>query len=255
VCVSSVCVVAKKKLLAMLLLSTCKQIIKYMMGREIIMENYCRKRSTLVQAISPKSIVIAATMTSFRPMCCNDLFKFNHINLDPLTETYNVSFYLQYLSTWPGYCSTFEDPSGRLMGYILGKAEGNEDLWHGHVTAVTVSPEFRRLGVAKKLMSELEEISKTVYNAYFVDLFVRASNALAIQMYHNMGYIVYRRVLGYYAGSDEEDAFGKTFTKILASVKCNCLYITDMRKALPRDETGKSIIPLTHPITPDQLEW
>jgi hypothetical protein len=29
----------------------------------------------------------------------------------------------------------------------------------------------------------------------------------------------------------------------------------DMRKALPRDVEKKSIIPLDHPITPDQLEW
>lgn len=63
-------------------------------------------------------------------------------------------------------------------------------------------------------MAELEEVSRTVYNAYFVDLFVRASNALAIQMYHNMGYVVYRRVLGYYAGSSEEDAFGELLLRI-----------------------------------------
>ena len=56
-------------------------------------------------------------------------------------------------------------------------------------------------------MNYLEMITHTVYNAYFVDLFVRASNALAIAMYHNLGYIVYRQVLGYYSG--EEDAYGK----------------------------------------------
>jgi N-terminal acetyltransferase B complex catalytic subunit len=45
-----------------------------------------------------------------------------------------------------------------MMGYILGKAEGNAKLWHGHVTAVTVSPEYRRLGVAKNLMAYLVRI-------------------------------------------------------------------------------------------------
>ncbi len=29
------------------------------------------------------------------------------------------------------------------MGYILGKAEGEREGWHGHVTAVTVAPGFR----------------------------------------------------------------------------------------------------------------
>lgn len=120
------------------------------------------------------------------------------------------------------------------MGYILGKAEGNQNLWHGHVTAVTVSPEFRRLGVAKKLMECLESGSEHLFNAYFVDLFVRDSNLLAQQMYRNLGYSIYRRVLGYYSG--EEDAF-------------------DMRKALPRDESRLSVVPVTKPITPEELEW
>lgn len=42
---------------------------------------------------------------------------------------------------------------------------------------------------------------------YFVDLFVRASNASAIEMYVRMGYSVYRRIIGYYSDPDE-DAYG-----------------------------------------------
>jgi ribosomal protein S18 acetylase RimI-like enzyme len=52
------------------------------------------------------------------------------------------------------------------MGYVIGKAEGEDKLWHGHVSALTVAPEYRRLGLAKTLMD------------YFVDLFVRQSNHL-----------------------------------------------------------------------------
>ena len=37
------------------------------------------------------------------------------------------------------------------MGYILGKAEGAGERWHGHVTAVTIAPEFRRIGLAEKV--------------------------------------------------------------------------------------------------------
>lgn len=94
-------------------------------------------------------------MTTIRMFRAEDLFKFNHINLDPLTETYNIPFYMQYVATWPSLCASFEDSNGRMMGYILGKAEGESKLWHGHVTAVTVSPEYRRLGVAKYLMAYL----------------------------------------------------------------------------------------------------
>ena len=100
------------------------------------------------------------TMTTIRPFRAEDLFKFNHVNLDPLTETYNIPFYMQYVATWPSLCASFDDPNGRMMGYILGKAEGDSKLWHGHVTAVTVSPEYRRLGVAKNLMAYLVRISQ-----------------------------------------------------------------------------------------------
>jgi N-terminal acetyltransferase B complex catalytic subunit len=43
---------------------------------------------------------------------------------------------------------------------VMGKAEGSANLWHGHVTALTVAPEYRRLGVAAKLMNMLEDISE-----------------------------------------------------------------------------------------------
>ena len=37
-------------------------------------------------------------MTTVRPFTCRDLFKYNNVNVDPLTETYNLPFYLLYLS-------------------------------------------------------------------------------------------------------------------------------------------------------------
>lgn len=45
--------------------------------------------------------------------------------------------------------------------------------------------------------------------AYFVDLFVRVSNKVAVDMYKRLGYSVYRKVLEYYSGDPDEDAFGK----------------------------------------------
>ncbi|XP_042518070.1 N-terminal acetyltransferase B complex catalytic subunit NAA20 isoform X3 [Macadamia integrifolia] len=118
--------------------------------------------------------------------------------------------------------------------FFMGKVEGQGESWHGHVTAVTVAPEFRRQQLAKKLMHLLEDISDKIDKAYFVDLFVRASNTPAIKMYEKLGYVIYRRVLRYYSG--EEDGL-------------------DMRKALSRDVEKKSIIPLKRPVTPDELEY
>lgn len=42
----------------------------------------------------------------------------------------------------------------------MGKAEGHGENWHGHVTALTVSPDYRRLGLAVMLMKFLERVSE-----------------------------------------------------------------------------------------------
>lgn len=49
-----------------------------------------------------------------------------------------------------------------VLRSVMGKAEGSvaREEWHGHVTALSVAPEFRRLGLAAKLMELLEEISE-----------------------------------------------------------------------------------------------
>ncbi|KAG5646156.1 hypothetical protein DXG03_004209 [Asterophora parasitica] len=168
-------------------------------------------------------------MSVLRPFKATDMFKFNNINLDIWTETYGIGFYLSYLSRWPDLCSVQEAPSGRMMGYVIGKAEGSSTEWHGHVTAITVAPEYRRLGLARKMMRLLELVSDEIYKGFFVDLYVRCANDLAINMYEGMGYSVYRRVREYYGsmgvgkGSrDEEDAF-------------------DMRKPLSRDLGRRSV--------------
>ena len=45
-----------------------------------------------------------------------------------------------------------------------------------------VGPEFQRRGLAAKLMELLEEISERK-GGFFVDLFVRVSNPVAVKMY------------------------------------------------------------------------
>ena len=174
-------------------------------------------------------------MTCIREFRCEDMLRFNAVNLDVMTETYGMHFYLTYLVQWPEFFQSATSPDGQLMGYIMGKAEGREENWHGHVTAVTVAPAFRRLGLAATMMQRLEETSE-LKRGFFVDLFVRVSNAVAVEMYEKLGYSVYRRVLEYYSGDPDEDAF-------------------DMRKALSRDPEGKSVVPLKNPVRPQDVDF
>lgn len=56
------------------------------------------------------------------------------------------------------------------MAYIMGKAEGEGERWHGHVTAVTVAPAYRRQGLARTLMGTLEETTEKMYVAVLCGL-------------------------------------------------------------------------------------
>jgi len=172
-------------------------------------------------------------MTSIRRMEPKDLLHMNLCNLDHLTENYDLSFYLNYLMTWPALSIVVED-MGLIVGYIMGKLEEQPRQmqssphytpWHGHITVLTVAPQYRRMGFARLLCEHLERASNQK-EAWFVDLYVRASNKIAVDMYKKMGYSVYRRVVGYYndnpSGEGGEDAF-------------------DMRKPLDRDTEKKWI--------------
>lgn len=115
----------------------------------------------------------------------------------------------------------------------MGKCEGKGRNWHGHVTALTVAPSHRRMGLGQQLMRHLEDVSEAG-SMYFVDLYVRRSNGKAHRMYEKLGYRVYRTVKGYYTGLVPEDGL-------------------DMRKPLAADPHGHSLISPKPEITVDEL--
>ncbi|GMM49148.1 peptide alpha-N-acetyltransferase complex B subunit [Starmerella bacillaris] len=145
-------------------------------------------------------------MATLTPFTACDLLKINETNLDVLTENYELEYYLQYLLKWPSLVFKTETPDSEVIGYMLGKSEGVNLDWHSHISAVTVSKNYRRLGIGKLLVDQLVVSSEAEeQNCYFMDLYVRTTNAVAVRMYKNMGFSTFRRVVNYYASSD--DAF------------------------------------------------
>jgi N-terminal acetyltransferase B complex catalytic subunit len=167
-----------------------------------------------------------------RKMTLSDLSNLNNINLDCWTEMYTTSFYTSYLAKDPDLCVVAESTSGALAGYLLAKVEGSGSEWHSHISAISVSPEFRKLGVARILLDYFEEVSDDLHHCYFADLYVRKSNQIAIEMYQRRGYTVFRTVSGYYSG--EEDAY-------------------DMRKPLKRDVAVKCLVGAGKTINPEDI--
>ena len=171
-----------------------------------------------------------STIRKFKP---RDTFNFGNVNLDHFTETFHFPFYFEYLSNWPYLCFLSKDSNGRMEGYHFGKIEGREEKYHGHLTAITIAREYRRLGISRSLMYWLKQISEE-YKCYYVDLFMRKSNSGALKFYENLGYSIYREILNYYS-SDGESGL-------------------DLRLALSRDIYKKSIIPLPHPVRAEDCD-
>lgn len=58
-------------------------------------------------------------MSTLQRLTAPDLLLFNDCNLDPLTETYNIGFYLDYLAKWPDLCFVIKSRDGRVEGYRM----------------------------------------------------------------------------------------------------------------------------------------
>jgi N-terminal acetyltransferase B complex catalytic subunit len=56
-------------------------------------------------------------MATIRPMRPDDLLRISSTNLDHLTETYNIGFYMEYLTKWPELCQVLEGIDGNIEGY------------------------------------------------------------------------------------------------------------------------------------------
>lgn len=145
-------------------------------------------------------------MASLTPFTALDLLNTNEVNLDVLTENYDLEYYLQYLLKWPSLFFKVEAPNADVVGYMLGKSEGEGLDWHSHISAVTVARDYRRLGLGKLLVDQLVLASEAQdLDCYFMDLYVRTTNKVAFEMYKKFGFHSFRRVIGYYGRS--EDAF------------------------------------------------
>jgi [ribosomal protein S18]-alanine N-acetyltransferase len=68
-----------------------------------------------------------------------------------------------------------------------------------HLNLLAVDPDHRRRGIARRLVTWLEESALTA-GTFFIGLELRAQNAAAQDFYRALGYVEVGRVPGYYQG-------------------------------------------------------
>ena len=88
-------------------------------------------------------------------------------------------------------------------GAVVGYVGSQTVLGEADVMNVAVSPQCRRCGIAKKLMLTLENDLKA-QDVYSLTLEVRVSNAPAIALYTELGYVQVGRRPNYYFKPKED---------------------------------------------------
>ncbi len=72
----------------------------------------------------------------------------------------------------------------------------------GHITTIGVAPEYRRRGLARLMLHEIER-SFAARGVTTVRLEVRVSNVSAQGLYEQLGYVVVQRMGKYYSNGDD----------------------------------------------------
>ncbi len=113
---------------------------------------------------------------------------FEHEAYDPLS--------ILAMLVWPGDITLKAVHGGRLVGFIASDQPENNMAW---IMALGVHPDFRRQGIASRLLAECE--ARTAHPC--LRLTVRVGNAGAIALYRRAGYVELRRIARYYAGGED----------------------------------------------------
>lgn len=106
----------------------------------------------------------------------------------------------RYLLTNPNTISRqIRNDQGVMVAFIIAVIEMDGV---GHITAIGVAPEYRRHGLARILLTEIE---RTLHQRGIttIRLEVRVENSAAINLYEQLGYLVVQRLGRYYSsGAD-----------------------------------------------------
>ena len=92
-----------------------------------------------------------------------------------------------------------EEAGGRLVGYLI--ISRYVDAWH--IMNVAVAPEYRRHGIARRMLEELFRLTEGDPRRGYT-LEVRVSNTTAIALYERVGFQVTGVRRGYYTDNRED---------------------------------------------------
>jgi ribosomal protein S18 acetylase RimI-like enzyme len=145
--------------------------------------------------------IVAAAQSVVMPMGQGDLNECWRLDQRCFSdgEAYDRETIRYLLSHVQSVCHKIVSPADEMMAFVVGMIEPDNT---GHVVALGVAPEHRRLGHGQHLMYEVEQrfLRRGVST---VRLEVRTSNVAAQRLYLDLGYKIVRRMPRYYTSGDD----------------------------------------------------
>lgn len=147
-----------------------------------------------------------------RPCMYDELQSVISINESTLPENYPIYFYEQIMEKYSDcfLVSELRNSPKTINGYVMWRVErgissfGIQLIKKGHLVSLAVSENFRRMGIAKKLIIEsMKKVSNYNVNEFVLE--VRVSNIHAVKLYQNVFNFKKIRVIEKYY-RDGEDA-------------------------------------------------
>ncbi len=114
-------------------------------------------------------------------------------------EAYDRETVRYLLSHTQSVCYKVVAPSRNMIAFVVGMIEPDGV---GHVVALGVGPDHRRLGLGRRLMGAVER-GFQARGVNTVRLEVRTSNIIAQRLYFDLGYHIVRRMPSYYTNGDD----------------------------------------------------
>jgi len=104
---------------------------------------------------------------------------------------------IAYLLTDYNSLSYIARINDQIAGFIIGRIDIERNQLFGHIVTIEVIAQYRRKGVAQKLLNEVETIVKSK-GAKECRLEVRENNVMALKLYQKLGYKKIAKLENYY---------------------------------------------------------
>lgn len=115
---------------------------------------------------------------------------------DDLSEPYSIFTFRYFLTNWPELC-LYAERDGRPSAAVLCKVEKEGEKVVGYIAMLVVRPEYRRLGIATKMIEEAVRRMRDA-GCEAVVLEAEVTNDAALTLYGRLGFLRESRLFKYY---------------------------------------------------------